>query len=144
MESSAKADRSNDDENKPINPKGSPEELVDLPASAVLGTAVLKIMPFRSMMKIFNFSYWSCYIGPIQTFLCSENAHFMLSHTSTTDDSVNMTIMVIRERVMTHHFVILNPIISFFSHHYGNHLRKKQNVMMAYNKTPFLVWNNRK
>lgn len=44
----------NDRENKPTNPTGSPEELVDLHASTVLGTAVLKITPFSSMMKISN------------------------------------------------------------------------------------------
>ena len=52
----------NDRENKPMNPTGSPEEWVDLPASTVLGTAVLKIKPFSSMMKIFKFIFWPCYI----------------------------------------------------------------------------------
>ena len=52
----------NDRENKPMNPTGSPEEWVDLPASTVLGTAVLKIKPFSSMMKFFKFIFWPFYI----------------------------------------------------------------------------------
>ena len=43
---------------------------------------------------------------------------------------------------MIYHFVMLNPIIPFLIHYYGNYLKKTEQVIIAYNDPPFFVRNN--